>query len=200
MSHKDISSCDESTLAAQCARGDKASQEELYRRYSGRILSLCRRYSRDCPEAEDYMQEAFIKVFRKIGRFVWTGPGSLYSWMSRVTINTCFDSIKKRKRLVEQLSGTLDGLEVIDEDNSSPPVPDIPPEKLREIVESLPEAYGAVFKLHCVDGLSHKEIGGLLGIKEKSSSSNCARAKAILIRKINEYSNQSEVIYEQSGR
>lgn len=199
MSHKGISSCDDSTLAAQCARGDKASQEELYKRYSGRILSLCRRYSRDCPEAEDYMQEAFIKVFRKIGKFVWTGPGSLYSWMSRITINTCFDSIKKRKRLAEQLSGTLDGLEIIDEDDP-PSVPDIPPEKLREIVESLPDAYGTVFKLHCVDGLTHKEIGELLGIKEKSSSSNCARAKAILICKINEYSNQSEVIYERSDR
>ena len=191
MSYTGRSSCDDSALAAQCAKGDRASQEELYIRYSTRILSLCRRYSRDGTEAEDLMQEAFIKIFHKIGKFVWTGEGSLYRWMARVTINLCFDSIKKKKRIAEQLSASMEEMDIADDDSPSP-VPDIPPETLRALVEGLPEAYGTVFKLHCVDGLSHKEIGMLLGIKEKSSSSNCARAKAILIKKINEYIDRTE--------
>lgn len=191
MSYTGRSSCDDSALAAQCAKGDGASQEELYMRYSTRILSLCRRYSRDCSEAEDLMQEAFIKIFHKIGKFVWTGEGSLYRWMARVTINLCFDSIKKKKRIAEQFSASMEEMDIADDESPSP-VPDIPPGTLRALVEGLPEAYGTVFKLHCVDGLTHKEIGMLLGIKEKSSSSNCARAKAILIKKINEYIDRTE--------
>lgn len=186
-----MSSCDDRTLAALCADGDKASQEELYRRYGGRILSLCRRYSRDYPEAEDLMQDAFIKILRRMDKFSWTGPGSLYSWMSRVAINLCFDSINKRKRIAELLSDSMSDFDVIDDDVSSS-IPDIPNDVLIGMVENLPEAYGAVFKLHCIDGLTHKEIGALLGIKEKSSSSNFVRARMILIRKINEYFNRLE--------
>lgn len=176
----------------KCAHGDASSQEELYRRYSGRILSLCLRYSRDLPEAEDLMHDAFVKVFRKIDRFKWSGPGSLYSWMSRVAINLCFDSSKKRRRLAEQLSDRLEDFDVPDSDGPGG-LPDIPSEKLKEMVDGLPEAYGTVFKLYAVDGLSHKEIGEILGIKESSSSSNFARAKAILLKTIKDFEKKAEI-------
>lgn len=189
--HNEESSCDERLLAIKCARGDHSSQEELYRRYCGRILALCLRYSRDLPEAEDLMQDAFVKIFHKIGKYTYTGPGSLYAWMSRVAINLCFDSSKKRKKLAETLTEDISGFDVTDE-NDTGNLPDIPPDKLREMVEMLPEAYGTVFKLYVVDGLSHKEIGETLGIKESTSSSNLARAKAILIKRINEFVKQAE--------
>lgn len=138
------------------------------------------------------MHDSFVRIFHRIDRFRWSGPGSLYSWMSRVAINLCFDSSKKRKRLAEQLSERMEDLDIPDSDEPDV-LPDIPPETLKAMVEGLPDAYGTVFKLHAVDGLSHQEIGKILGIKESSSSSNFARARAILIKTIKDFIKQSEI-------
>ena len=174
-------------LARECGRGDPRAREELYTTYSPRILALCMRYASDRSEAEDLMHDAFIKIFRVIRKFKWEKKGSLYSWMSRVTLNLCFDSMKKRKRIAAQLTDA-EGLERIPEE---PPdygqTASVPAERLRAMVEDLPEGYRTVFKLHCIEGLSHKEIASLLGIKENSASSNLARARAILARKVKEY-------------
>ena len=94
---------DEQELAFRCARRDSEAQRELYETYGSRILALCRRYASGAAEAEDLMQDAFVKIFRVIGRYRWTGPGSLYSWMARVALNQAFDSARKRRRLGRQL-------------------------------------------------------------------------------------------------
>ena len=94
---------DERELAIRCARGDNTARRELYETYGSRLLALCRRYARDAAEAEDLMQDAFVKIFRVIGRFRWTRPGSLYSWMARVALNLAFDSARKRRRLAREL-------------------------------------------------------------------------------------------------
>ena len=90
----------EQELASRCAKGDDEARQELYITYGPRLLALCRRYAENATEAEDLMQDAFIKIFRVIGRFNWTRPGSLYSWMARVTVNLVFDSTKKKRKLV----------------------------------------------------------------------------------------------------
>lgn len=180
----------ESELAQECARGDNRAREELYNTYSPRILALCLRYTSDRSTAEDLMQDAFIKIFRVIRKFTWEKPGSLYSWMARVTLNLCFDSMKKRRRIAALLADA-DGWERIPEES-----PDyeqtaaIPPERLLKMVEELPEGYRTVFKLYCLEGLSHREIASLLGIKENSASSNLSRAKAILTDRIKKYRNE----------
>ena len=177
-------------LARRCAQGDLKAREELYTAYSPRLLALCMRYTADRGSAEDLMHDAFIKIFKVIRKFRWERQGSLYSWMARVTLNMCFDSMKKRRRIAALLSDA-DGLERIPEE---PPdygqAAAIPAERLRAMVEELPEGYRTVFKLHCLEGLSHKEIASLLGIKENSASSNLARARAILSNKIKAYWNE----------
>ena len=107
---------DEQELASRCHRGDNAARRELYETYGSRLLSLCRRYAVDAADAEDLMQDSFVKIFRVIGRFRWTRPGSLYSWMARVALNLAFDSARKRKRIARDLVD-VDGLkgEVADE-------------------------------------------------------------------------------------
>lgn len=70
---------EEQELAIKCAKGDHLAQRELYVRYRSRIHALCRRYASDPADAEDMMQDAFIKIFKVVGRFKWTQPGSLYS-------------------------------------------------------------------------------------------------------------------------
>lgn len=174
-------------LARGCARGDPRAREELYTTYSPRLLALCMRYTQDRSAAEDLMHDAFIKIFRVIRKFKWERQGSLYSWMSRVTLNLCFDSMKKRKRLAALLT-EAEGLERIpDEPPDYDRAVSIPADRLRAMVEELPEGYRTVFKLYCIDGLSHKEIASLLGIKENSASSNLARARVILSKRIKEY-------------
>ena len=177
----------EQELASRCAQGDNVARKELYEQYSSRILSLCRRYAASPAEAEDLMQDAFVKIFRVIGRFRWNGPGSLYSWMSRVALNLAFDSVKRRRRLARQLLDVEEvGDEILDEPDYDE-VASVPPEVLLAMIEALPEGYRTVFRLYCIDGLSHRDIAHLLGIKEKSSSANLSRARALLTAAIRRY-------------
>lgn len=178
---------DEQELARRCARGDNAARRELYETYGSRLLALCRRYARDAAEAEDLMQDAFVKIFRVIGRFRWARPGSLYSWMARVALNLAFDSAKKRRRLTAQLLDVEELAGDIPDEPGYEETLSVPAEVLQEMIAALPEGYRTVFTLYCIDELSHKEIAALLGIREKSSSANLARARASLARAIRQY-------------
>ena len=184
---------EEQELALRCARGDNAARRELYIQYGSRILALCRRYVSDPADAEDLRQDAFVKIYRVIGRFRWTRPGSLYAWMSRVTINLAFDSYGKRRRLARQLVDVETVENVLPDESTYEEAISVPPEVLAAMIEALPEGYRTVFKLYCIDGLSHKDIAALLGIKEKSSSASLSRARALLSDAIREYwRNQEE--------
>ena len=190
---------DERELAIRCARGDNAARRELYETYGSRLLALCRRYAADYAAAEDLMQDAFVKIFRVIGRFRWTRPGSLYSWMARVALNLAFDSARKRKRLARELVDvdTLKG-EVADEPGYEQTLA-VPVEVIHRMIAELPEGYRTVFELYCFEELSHKEIAALLGIKEKSSSASLARARALLARSIRQYLSRDAVIQKKSS-
>jgi len=188
---------DERELAIRCARGDNTARRELYETYGSRLLALCRRYARDAAEAEDLMQDAFVKIFRVIGRFRWTRPGSLYSWMARVALNLAFDSARKRRRLARELV-EVDALAwEIPEEPDYEETLSVPAEVLQQMIAALPEGYRTVFRLYCIDELSHKEIAALLGIKEKSSSASLARARASLARSIRQYLDGESSISEK---
>ena len=178
---------DERELAIRCARGDNTARRELYETYGSRLLALCRRYARDAAEAEDLMQDAFVKIFRVIGRFRWTRPGSLYSWMARVALNLAFDSARKRRRLARELVEVENLAEGPAEEPGYEETLSVPAEVLQAMIAALPDGYRTVFTLYCIDELSHKEIAALLGIKEKSSSASLARARASLARSIRQY-------------
>lgn len=181
---------DEQELAIRCARGDGAARRELYETYGSRLLSLCRRYASDSAEAEDLMQDVFVKIFRVIGRFRWTRPGSLYSWMARVALNLAFDSAKKRRRLARELVNVEALAETVEDDPGYEETMSVPAEVLQGMIAALPEGYRTVFTLYCIEELSHKEIAALLGIKEKSCSANLARARAALATAIRAYLNE----------
>ena len=171
-------------LAIRCARREKQAREELFRRYSPRLYALCLRYCRDRQEADDLLQDAFIKVFDKIGRFHWQGEGSLLRWMTRLTLNLFFDKARRRRLYQETDIGPLE------ETLAQPDYQEtllIPPETLRAMIESLPDRYRTVFQLFSIDQLSHREIAALLGIREKTSSADLSRAKALLAKQIKQY-------------
>lgn len=177
---------DEFRLSQLCAGADEAACEELYRRYSPRLLSLCLRYCEDRESAEDTMHDAFVKILESMRKYKYKGEGSLYSWMARLTVNLCFDSLSKRRRLRRGFVDGYDASELPDESYENEQ-PEIAPEELKRMIDELPPMYSTVFKLYVIDELSHKEIGKLLGIKEKSSSSNLKRARMLLNKKIEQY-------------
>lgn len=189
---------DEQELARRCARGDNTARRELYETYGSRLLALCRRYAVDAAEAEDLMQDAFVKIFRIIGRFRWMHPGSLYSWMARVTLNQAFDSARKRKRLALQLGNVEELAGELPEEPGYEETLSVPSEVLQEMISALPEGYRTVFTLYCIDELPHKEIAALLGIREKSSSASLARARASLAKSIRRYL-QADISHKESS-
>lgn len=130
------------------------------------------------------MQETLIKALGKIQDFQYTGNNSLYKWLSRIAINQAVDHIRKRKwHLISWDFWTQDDIPEPTEDETK----GIPQEKMLEWVDDLPDFQRSVFNLYCIDGYSHKEIGKMLGISERGSSSILAKARKRLKEEIHNY-------------
>ena len=175
---------DEQTLARYCSQGDRMAEDELYRRYAVKLYTLCKRYLGDEDDAKDLMLETLIQALDKIDTFKYKGEGSLYAWMSRISINKALNLLKRHRwRMVSMDFWAQDNIpEPTEED-----VAEIPKEKLREWISELPDMRRAVFNLYCIDGCSHQEIGRMLGISERGSSSTLAKARKELKGKIQRY-------------
>ena len=177
---------DEERLAEGCRRGDNAARRELYDRYAGRLLAICVRYVGDRATGEDLMHDAFLKIYGAFDRFTFRGKGSLRAWIERITVNVALEWLRTRNRL-----GTLPLDEGRVADTLAEPqaaeVARVPREVLMEFVAELPDGYRTVFNLYCIEGLPHREIARLLGINEKSSSSQLFRARSLLARRIRTY-------------
>ena len=176
---------DEQELARRCSKGDRLAEDELYRRYAARLFALCRRYTENPDDAKDLMQEALIRALDKIADYRFMGPGSLYGWISRIAINMALNWIKRRRFKTVSIDGwSQDTIPDPEQEDMTA----IPQEKLLEWISSLPDVRRAIFNLYCIDGYSHKEIGKMLGITEKSSASALAKARNQLKKSINNYS------------
>ena len=176
---------EERQLAERCARGERQACRELYDCYAGRLLALGARYTGSQETAEDILQDAFIKVFSSLGSFRYRGEGSLYAWLRRIVVNRCVDWLRERKKNV--VFSLEEARTASDADIGNTEVEAVPEDVLAGMIEGLPDGYRTVFNLFAIDGYSHREIGRMLGIKEKSSSSQYFRARALLADKIKEY-------------
>jgi len=180
---------DEPELASACSAGDRLAEDELYRRYAARVYTLCRRYTGEPDDAKDLMQEALIKALDKIGSFRYSGKGSLYGWISRIAINHSLNYLNRQRRRMLSLDTMV-------RDDIPEPTEDemvrIPEEALIALISRLPDMRRMVFNLCCIDGYSHKEIGKMLGISEKGSSSELAKAKKQLKIEIRSYLDKEE--------
>lgn len=172
--------CNLDRIIDKCKQGDRQAAEKIYQIFSAKMFALCLRFSKDRADAEDTLQDGFIKIFTSIGQY--TGKGSFERWMKRIMINTAMEKFRKNPplQIVEELPEIEDN-EDIDEEVS------IPEEVLADFVNQLPERYKMVFNLYVIEEMSHKDIAALLGINEGTSKSNLARAREILKRKVKEY-------------
>jgi RNA polymerase sigma factor (sigma-70 family) len=159
-------------LVDRCMQGDRKAQYELYRKYSKAMLNVAMRIVNNYMEAEDVLQEAFVRAFRNLGSF--KGDATFGAWLKRIVINTSINHLKKRK--AEFVEIEEERLEVPDEPVPEPSAAwDI--EQVRIAIAQLPEGYRLVLTLYLIEGYDHKEIGLILGITEATSKSQFSRAK-----------------------
>jgi len=165
----------EEVLLQGCIKNDASAQQELYQRYSPKMLSVCYRYAKTREDAEDMLQEGFIKVFSQINKF--EKRGSLEGWILRIIVHTCINHLKKNKKFNDNVDLAHAGNLVIREDY----IPSIIQAKqIVETIRTLPVGYRTVLNLYAIEGYSHKEIGQLLDIEESTSRSQYTRAKTML--------------------
>lgn len=175
----------EEELSLQCRRGDMQARRVLYERYGGMLLGICLRYVGDRDSAEDVFHDGFIRIYRSMEMFVYKGEGSLRAWLSKVMVNEALGFLRKRSVRMQQ---EVLMEEIPDcEDSNDHALTDIPEAELMQMIAELPDGYRTVFNLYVFEEKSHKEIGDLLGITERTSSSQFYRAKTLLVKKINEY-------------
>ena len=182
----------EQELALGCARSDRDAQAELYTRYAGGLYALCLRYIEDREEARDVMHDAMIKAMDNFKSFRYVGEGSINAWISRIAVNMAIDRLKESSRFrqipLEQVSG--DEIENALEPDAEY-VRSVPDDVLDEIIASLSPVKRTVFNMYCIDGFSHKEIAGKLGITERGSTSIMAKARANVKNALMSYLNKT---------
>ena len=167
---------DYNRLVKDCLKGQPEAQRQLYEHFAEGMLGVCYRYTKSMTDAEDVLQDGFIKVFRNLHQYKF--EGELGGWIRRIMVNTALNYLKKNSRYQTDLSFT---------DTSMHPVSDENPElqllakDLADLVRQLPTGYQTIFNLHAVEGFTHVEIGKMLGINEGTSRSQYARARALLI-------------------
>jgi len=164
-------------LIANCKKGNRKAQEQLYRKYADILFGICLKYSRNRAEAEDSLHDSFITIFDKIGQY--RSKGSFEGWMKRIAVNTILQKYRKEEHLnlVTENIAEDTGFDA----NS---YMDISLQTLLKHIQGLPNKYRLTFNLYVLDGYSHKEISKLLGTSPGTSKSNLARARTILKEKI----------------
>jgi RNA polymerase sigma-70 factor (ECF subfamily) len=165
---------DEKKIIKGCSKGDRQAQEVLYQQYSGQMYMICLRYSKEQQEAEDILQEAFIKVFDKIKSF--RGDSSLGYWIKRIVINTALNAQRSKLYLYPM----VDVEEMKEDTGSQIPISEFTMDELLKMIKKLPDSCQLIFNLYAIEGYKHQEIGKMLEISEGTSKSQYARARQLL--------------------
>jgi RNA polymerase sigma-70 factor (ECF subfamily) len=168
-------------LIAGCRRNDRKCQQALYLRFADHAMGLCYRYARDLQEAEDILQNAFVKVFTNIKKYD-EKKGDFQGWFSRIVINEALQLLKKNKRI--HLTG--DDHSFHDGEVEPEIYGLLEAEEIHDLLAQLPDGYRIVFNLYVIEEYSHQEIAELLGISASASRSQLTRAKAMLRQLINQ--------------
>ncbi len=177
---------DEIEIIKRCKKNDSRAQKKLYDTYSPVLFGICLRYASDYNEAEDVLQEAFIKILTKINKY--QGTGSFEGWMKRIVVNTAitnFHQAGKHKHhydIVDIQDSSLGPREYKDLDYTQ--------EELLGVIHSLPEGYKMVFNLYAIEGYKHKEIADMLEIDVSTSKSQYSRARKLIQKRLEELSEE----------
>jgi RNA polymerase sigma factor (sigma-70 family) len=182
----------DNSLADGCKAGDRKAMKALYERYYSPMLGVCLRYATNYADAEDFVQDGFIKVFSDIRSY--KGLGSLEGWIRRVIINSVLMQLRKSKKeyayenMETAMKGTFD--DPMENDDGSAPEPDVldfTQEEAVQIIQTLPDGFRKVLNLYVIDGFKHREIAKLLDISVGTSKSQLNRARKLMKLKLKEH-------------
>jgi RNA polymerase sigma-70 factor (ECF subfamily) len=161
-------------LIKNSIKGDELCQKALFERFAGKMMTVCRRYAIDEMEAEDMMQDGFIRMFNKLDQFKF--QGSFEGWLRRIMVNTAIRHCQRRKITYDESS-----LSKSENINEEPVVYDgLNEEEILKLIAQLPNGYRMVFNLYVIEGYSHDEIANMLKIEAGTSRSQLVKARKLL--------------------
>lgn len=166
-------------------RGDRTAMKTMYSTYIRYLTAVCSRYIPNDEDVRDLLQDIFIKAFSAVGSFEYRGAGSLKGWLTKLTVNEALKYLQRNRRF-EFVNISADDHDIADDE---PDIDAIPSSEIFRLIRDLPDGYRTIFNLSVIENRSHKEIAGLLGIKESTSASQLHRAKALLAAKIRQLTN-----------
>jgi RNA polymerase sigma-70 factor (ECF subfamily) len=169
-------------MVRDCQQGDPGAQHELYDYFKSRMFGICLRYAGNYDDAQDVLQEGFLKVFDKIHQFRF--KGSFEGWIRRIMVNTALEKYRDHYRRTRIQDGIPD---IEDDQQLDESAPEIGEMELIGYIQELPPKYRAVFNLYAIEGYSHREVSRMLRISEGTSKSNLSRARALLKDKVNRH-------------
>jgi RNA polymerase sigma factor (sigma-70 family) len=167
-----------------CIRGRKTAQDALYNAYAGRLFAVCLRYTHNRMEAEDMLQEGFVKIFRNLHTMKQDSESALYPWMRRVLINLTLNYLRDQKkyRFTEDIETYAEQwVDEISEDDIEPLFKEKDPETIMNLISALPAGYRTVFNLYAFEDYSHQEIADALGISINTSKTQLFKARKAII-------------------
>lgn len=171
----------DSELVSECLKGKSSAQRTLFQLHSGKMFAVSLRYMGSTMEAEEVLQESFIKVFEKLNQ--WKGDGPLGGWIRTIVVNTSLTRIKNNKKF--RLDKNIDDAISLS-DNGEDQMEALQAADLMKLIAQMPEGYNTVFNLFVVEGYGHKEIAELMGISESTSKTQFLKGKNWLVKRINE--------------
>lgn len=161
-----------------CQQSDSRAQKELFDLFGKKMFGVCLRYGGNRSEAQDILQEGFLKIYEKIHQFEF--KGSFEGWMRRIFVNTALERFRSQYKIIN----IQDGWREINDDGYEHITSNITADELLAIIQELSPKYRVVFNMYAIEGYSHKEISDMLGITEGTSKSNLSRARIILQDKV----------------
>ncbi len=166
-------------IIRRCIGKDRQAQKMLYERYADILLGVCNRYAANLAEAEDILQEGFVKVFFHLQEY--SGTGSFFNWMRKIMINTAITYYHRnlKYRYYEEVESMYNTPPANDSAGS-----DFTREELLQVIQNLPSGYRMVFNLYAIEGYKHREIAEMLGIDVNTSKSQYSRAKKMIRRQL----------------
>ena len=173
------------TLVNKCKAGERKAQELLYKQFAAKMLGVCMRYATDRMEAEDMLQNGFIRVFQKMSDY--RGEGSFEGWVRRIMVHSSIEYYRKHHKMMQAVD-----MDEHDEPSVDPvAMANLDAKDLITLIQQLAPGYRMVFNLYAIEGFSHKEIGEIMSISEGASKSQLSRARAILKEQVLKTSTKS---------
>ncbi|MFT7434867.1 MAG: RNA polymerase sigma factor (sigma-70 family) [Psychromonas sp.] len=170
----------ENQIIQDCLKQNRNAQKEFYGLYSGKLFVVALRYMRDRENAQDVLQDSFVKIFRYLDTFRFDSP--LEAWLRKIVVNTALKALKKDKKLTQSLEGDYMINENLHYSNLG--FENLSYQHLMKMIGELPEGCRTIFNLYAIEGFKHQEIAKILEVTEGTSKSQYSRAKMLLQEKL----------------